>query len=101
METLDRKHLNHLEIQRLLEAAKIDRHGHRDRALILLMCRHGPRVSEACGLKLAQVDLEARQLPVHHLKNGLSTTHPLQPDEVHALRRWLTRGPYQVILTCS
>ena len=38
------------------------RHEARDRCLILLMFRHGLRVSEAVGLKLSDVDMEGRSL---------------------------------------
>jgi site-specific recombinase XerD len=34
----------------------------RDRCLLLLMFRHGLRVSEACRMKLDQVDTESRVL---------------------------------------
>jgi type 1 fimbriae regulatory protein FimB len=44
---------------------------------LLLMFRHGLRVSEACGIKLDQVDTESRVLHVFRLKGGLSTTQPL------------------------
>ena len=56
----------------------------------LLMFRHGLRVSEACGLLLAHVDIESRVLHVTRLKKGLSTTHPLRPDEIRAVKAWLT-----------
>jgi type 1 fimbriae regulatory protein FimB len=53
------------------------------------MFRHGLRVSEACGLKLSQVDTESHILHVVRLKKGLSTTHPLRPDELKAIKSWL------------
>ncbi len=42
-------------------------------------------------MKLHQVNLESRILHVRRLKNGLSTTHPLRPEELRALRVWLKR----------
>lgn len=57
--------------------------------LLLLMFRHGLRVSEACGLKLSQVDTEGRVLHVARLKKGLSTTHPLSPDELRVIKAWM------------
>ena len=74
----DRKHLTGREVERLIEATKGSRNEARDRCLLLLMFRHGLRVSEACGLKLDQVDTESRVLHVARLKGGLSTTQPLR-----------------------
>lgn len=85
----DRKHLTGHEVARLLAATRGARHEARDRCLLLLMFRHGLRVSEACGLVLSQVDTESRVLHVARLKKGLSTTHPLRGDELRAIRSWL------------
>jgi type 1 fimbriae regulatory protein FimB len=85
----DRKHLVSAEIEKLMDAAKNSRNAARDRCLLLLMFRHGLRVSEACGLVLSQVDTESRVLHVTRLKAGLSTTQPLRGDEIKAIKAWL------------
>jgi type 1 fimbriae regulatory protein FimB len=85
----DRKHLTAGEVEKLLAATKGTRNESRDRCLLLLMFRHGLRVSEACGLMLSQVDTESRVLHVARLKQGLSTTHPLRGDELRAIKAWL------------
>lgn len=85
----NRKHLTTLEVQKLLDATKGARHAARDRCLLLLMFRHGLRVSEACGLVLSQVDTESRVLHVARLKHGLSTTQPLRAEELRAIKAWL------------
>jgi len=85
----DRKHLTGREVERLIEATRGSRNEARDRCLLLLMFRHGLRVSEACGLKLDQVDTESRVLHVSRLKGGLSTTQPLRGDELRAVKAWL------------
>ena len=85
----DRKHLVAAEVEKLLTAVKGTRNEARDRCLLLLMFRHGLRVSEACGLQLAQIDTESRVLHVKRLKDGLSTTHPLRGDELRAIKAWL------------
>src|SRR5271163_2345710 len=85
----DRKHLTGREVERLVEATKGGRNEARDRCLLLLMFRHGLRVSEACRLKLDQVDIESRVLHVARLKGGLSTTQPLRGDELRAVNAWL------------
>ncbi len=84
-----RKHLTFAEVNRLIAATKGSRNEARDRCLLLLMFRHGLRVSEATGLILSQVDLESRVLHVQRLKKGLSTTHPLRNDEIKIIKTWL------------
>lgn len=46
-------------------------------------------MSEACGLKLSQVDVANRVVHVLRLKRGLSTTQPLRPEEIRAIKAWL------------
>jgi type 1 fimbriae regulatory protein FimB len=87
----DRKHLTGREVARLIEATKGSRNEARDRCLFLLMFRHGLRVSEACRLRLDQVDTESRVLHVARLKGGLSSTQPLREDELRAIGAWLRR----------
>ena len=43
-----REHLTPSEVEALIEAAKANRHGQRDAAMILLVFRHGLRAAEAC-----------------------------------------------------
>ena len=85
----ERKHLTQIEVERLIAATKGGRNEARDRCLLLLMFRHGLRVSEACGLRLSQVDTDSRVLHVARLKQGLSTTHPLRIEELRAIKSWL------------
>ena len=85
----ERKHLVSAEVEKLIAATKGTRNEARDRCFLLLMFRHGLRVSEACGLVLSQVDTESRVLHVSRLKKGLSTTHPLRADELRAIKAWL------------
>jgi type 1 fimbriae regulatory protein FimB len=85
----DQKHLSGGEFERLLEANEGSRNEIRASCLVLLMFRHGLRVSEACGSVLEQVDVESRVLHDARLKGGLSTTHPLRGDEIRAIKAWL------------
>ena len=84
-----RDFLGETELERLLAAARRGRHGPRDRLPILLMFRHGLRVSEAIGLRRADLDLDQARLWIVRLKNGLSVEQPLAGDELRAIRRWL------------
>jgi type 1 fimbriae regulatory protein FimB len=85
----DRKHLTGREVEQLIEAAKGARNAVRDRCLVLMTFRHGLRVTEACRLKLDQVDTDSSVLHVVRLKHGLSTDHPLRGDELRLIAAWL------------
>lgn len=81
--------LGEADIERLLNAARKGRHGTRDHLLMLMMFRHGLRVSEAIALKRSDLDLDQARLWVARLKNGLSVQQPIGGDELRAIRRWL------------
>jgi Phage integrase family len=51
-----REHLTEKEVERLINAAKTNRYGHRDATMILVCYRHGLRASEACDLRRNQVN---------------------------------------------
>lgn len=82
-----REYLRPDEIELLLKAAgKIGRHRQRDRALILMMYRHGLRVGEAASLRWHQVDWNLCQIHVSRQKNGKPSVQPLEGDELRLLR---------------
>ena len=81
--------LSETEITALLDAAKAGRHGVRDHLLILVMFRHGLRVSEAISVRRDEVDLDHARLWVRRLKSGLAVEHPIAGDELRALKRYL------------
>ncbi len=86
---MPRKHLTELEVDKLIKAAKTTRMGTRNVCLIMLMFRHGLRVSEATNMELSQVDVASHVLHVQRLKNGFSTVHPLRPDEIKVINAWM------------
>ena len=87
-ERRSREYLTQAEVDRLRKAARgIGRQGHRDDTLILMLFRHGLRVSEAIALRWEQVDLRQGLLHVKRLKNGLPSTHPVRGTELRALRK--------------
>lgn len=86
-----RDYLGQAQIDLLLAAAKKGRHGIRDHVLILMMFRHGLRVSEAISLRRKDVDLVQSRLWIARLKNGLNVEQPIPGDELRAIRRWLAK----------
>jgi type 1 fimbriae regulatory protein FimB/type 1 fimbriae regulatory protein FimE len=82
-----REHLTTDEVERLIEAAKTNRYGHRDGLMVLLAFRHGLRAGEVVDLRWDQVDFKTASLHVRRLKNGTPSTHPLTGRELRALRR--------------
>jgi integrase len=83
-----REYLTTAEIERLMAAArKSSRYGHRDATMILLAYRHGLRASELCDLQWHQVELNTGRLHVRRSKRGTPSVHPMQGDEIRALRR--------------
>lgn len=83
-----RKHLTPGEVELLLKAARqTGRYGHRDYTLLLIMYRHGLRVSEAVSLQWSQIQFDQGTIFVKRKKNGIDTTQPLTGKELRALRR--------------
>jgi integrase len=81
-----REHLTEREIDKLIEAARRNRHGQRDSTMLLIAFRHGLRVSELCGLQWSDIEFETGTLHLRRAKGGTTTTHPLLGDELRALR---------------
>jgi type 1 fimbriae regulatory protein FimB/type 1 fimbriae regulatory protein FimE len=82
-----REYLTDAEVAKLTEAAKGNRHGHRDATMILAAYRHGLRPAELVDLRWDQIDFGRATLAVRRAKRGSPSTHPIMGDELRALRR--------------
>src|SRR5258707_9805796 len=82
-----REYLTDADVERLTDSAKDNRYGHRDAAMILLAYRHGFRAVELVDLRWDQIDFDRATLAVRRAKRGSPSTHPIQGDELRALRR--------------
>src|SRR5262245_19060143 len=82
-----REYLTDAEVERLTEAARANRYGHRDSTMLLVAYRHGLRVSELVDLRWEQIDFNTATLAVRRAKKGSPSPHPILGDELRALRR--------------
>jgi site-specific recombinase XerD len=82
-----REYLTEDEVEALMVAAKDNRWGHRDGAMVLVAYRHGLRVSELVDLRWDQIDFGKATVAVRRVKKGTPSTHPITGDELRALRR--------------
>jgi type 1 fimbriae regulatory protein FimB len=85
-----REYLTGDEMDKLLTAAKTaSRNPVRDYAALLLMFRHGLRVSELCSIKLSDIDVKYKTFHVNRLKDCDSGPHELYNGESQAVKAWL------------
>ena len=92
-DTRTREYLTPTEMETLMDASVSGRYSQRDRTLLLLMYRHGLRVSEAINLRWESFDLKAGLLSVQRLKQGVPSTHPVRGPELRALRQLRREWP--------
>jgi Phage integrase family len=88
-----REYLTDREVERLMQAAKQNRSGHRDATAILVAYRHGLRASEVVALRWDDIDLTTGRLHVRRAKGGDASVHPISARESRALRKLLREAP--------
>jgi site-specific recombinase XerD len=75
-----REYLTEAEVERLMNAARKNRWGHRDATMVFVAYRHGL-------MRWEQVDLSTATLHVRRVKQGTPSAHSVLGDELRALRR--------------
>jgi len=100
-ELRSREHLTETEVEKLIEAARGNRYGHRDATMILVAYRHGLRASEVCDLRWEQIDWNSATIHVRRVKSGKPSTHPIRGDELRALRKLQREAPNSPFLFVS
>jgi integrase len=78
-----REHLTEREVERVIEAAKRNRHGQRDGTMILICFRHGLRASELCGLQWSDVEFETATLHLRRAKRGEALAWLTERRDIH------------------
>src|SRR5262249_28650738 len=96
-----REHLTRSEVDRLIDAARDNRRGHRDATMVLIAFRHGLRAAEVVDLRWDQIDFDSAVLHVRRVKNGSPSTHPLDGEELRALRRLKRQTPSSAFIFIS
>ncbi|BEN47852.1 tyrosine-type DNA invertase [Serratia sp. CY81684] len=86
---MKRKYLSEDEINSLLKTIAMDMVSVRDYCMVSMAFLHGLRVSELTALRLTDYDPLSRKIYIARLKGGMSTSHPLLPEENTALQVWL------------
>jgi site-specific recombinase XerD len=88
-----REYLTQAEMDRLLAASKDptnSRNPARDYAMLLLMFRHGLRVSELCEIKVTDINVDTRSFHVTRKKGSDDGPHELFNGEPAVIKAWLT-----------
>ncbi|MCW7649157.1 tyrosine-type DNA invertase [Serratia bockelmannii] len=86
---MKRKYLTGEEVRSLLRAINKDGGSYRDYCMVSMAFLHGLRVSELTGLKVTDYDPLSNRIHIKRLKGGLSTCHPLLPEENTMLECWM------------
>lgn len=82
-----REYLTADEIERIIEASKVNRNGDRDSLMISLCFNHALRVSELIDVRWSQFDFKSNTFHVSRIKGSEDSVHHLKPTEIRALRR--------------
>ena len=84
-----REYLRPDEVEQLITAARsVGRYPLRDGLIILMMYRHGLRVSELVKLAWSSIDWGEANIYIHRLKRGKPSNQPIEGKELRVLRQY-------------
>jgi len=85
---VERSYLSEAEVDRLMEAARRHRLGHRDATAILVAYQHGLRASELVALRWGDIDLTTGRMRIRRGRGGVAAKAlAISAQESLALRR--------------
>ena len=87
---MKRKYLTGEEVRSILRVIHDNNDSYRDYCMVSMAFLHGLRVSELVSLKISDYDPLSKKIYIKRLKGGLSTCHPLLPEEERVLNLWLS-----------
>jgi type 1 fimbriae regulatory protein FimB/type 1 fimbriae regulatory protein FimE len=82
-----REYLTSQEIKQLRDAVKDNRYGLRDSLIILMLYKHGLRVSELVSLRWDAIDFHTGMIHINRKKNGNASNQKLSGDEITMLKK--------------
>nr|OEJ78153.1 integrase [Cyanobacterium sp. IPPAS B-1200] len=90
-----RNHLTPHEVAHLIDTVRKKGGWYRSRnsTLLLIIYRHGLRRTEASHLRWSDIDLAEGTIYIKRVKGSRSGRHPLQGDEMRALKRLKRNSP--------
>ena len=92
----DRNFITVDELELLIKACAKTRHPIRNQAIVQTIFWHGLRVSELCQLNTSDLNIKTGRLYVKRLKSSLATTHPVRPEVLRTLKRYLKNRESQL-----
>lgn len=82
-----REYLTSDEIKTLRAAVRENRYPLRDSLIILMLYKHGLRVSELVGLRWDSIDFHTGMIFIRRKKNGTESNQKLSSDEIAMLKK--------------
>ncbi|MFZ2493487.1 MAG: tyrosine-type recombinase/integrase [Thermoanaerobaculia bacterium] len=101
-ETRSREYLTVPEVRKLRDGARsTGRNPHRDGLLVLMLFRHGLRVTEEASLTWDDIHFDDGTMFVRRAKNGRESRHFMEGDEIRELKKLKRESASSRFVFCS